>query len=88
VRYPDIDIVIAGMQVPPNLGPDYTAQFRSMFVELSEENNAVFIPFILEGVAGEPDLNLADGIHPTPEGHRIMAETVWNVIKPVIENKL
>jgi acyl-CoA thioesterase I len=83
-RYPDIAIVIAGMQVPPNLGQEYTEQFRTMFIDLARENNAALIPFILEGVAGEPDLNLPDGIHPTPEGHRIMTETVWRVIEPVI----
>jgi acyl-CoA thioesterase I len=83
-RYPDIAIVIAGMQVPPNLGQEYTERFRTIFIDLARENNAALIPFILEGVAGEPDLNLPDGIHPTPEGHRIMAETVWRVIEPVI----
>jgi acyl-CoA thioesterase I len=87
-KYPEAVIVIAGMQVPPNLGERYTEQFRSMFISLASENEAVLIPFILHGVAGEPDLNLADGIHPTPAGHRIIAETVWDIILPLIEKKL
>jgi acyl-CoA thioesterase I len=86
--YPSAEIVIAGMQVPPNLGQDYTDQFRTMFFDLAEKNNVKLIPFILEDVAGIPELNLPDGIHPTPEGHKIMAETVWNVIRPVVRQKL
>jgi acyl-CoA thioesterase I len=86
--YPSADIVIAGMQVPPNLGQDYTDQFQAMFFDLAEKNNVNLIPFILEDVAGIPELNLPDGIHPTPDGHRIMAETVWNVIRSVVREKL
>jgi acyl-CoA thioesterase I len=86
--YPSAEIIIAGMQVPPNLGQDYTDQFRTMFFDLAEKNNLNLIPFILEDVAGIPELNLPDGIHPTPEGHKIMAETVWNVIRPVVKKKI
>lgn len=83
-RYPRARLVIAGMQAPPNLGPSYTAQFKKMFSELAQQNRAVLIPFILEKVGGVPRLNLPDGIHPTPEGHRSVAETVWTVLKPVL----
>lgn len=81
---PDVKIIIAGMMVPPNLGDDYTSQFKNMFPELAKKNDAVYIPFLLEGVAGIPELNLRDGIHPTPEGHRIVAETVWEYLLPIL----
>lgn len=83
-KYPDVKIVIAGMQVPPNLGERYTTQFRELFPRLAKVNNAELIPFILEGVAGESHLNLPDGIHPTPEGHVILADNVWKVIEPLL----
>lgn len=83
-KNPDVQVILAGMQVPPNLGQSYTEEFRAMFPDLAEANNAVLIPFLLEDVAGIPELNLPDGIHPTPEGHRIMAETVWTYLQPVI----
>ncbi|TVQ13830.1 MAG: arylesterase [Balneolaceae bacterium] len=86
--YPDVEIVIAGMQVPPNLGQHYTDQFRALFPDLAEKNNLKLIPFILEDVAGIPELNLPDGIHPSPEGHQIMAETVWKFIRPIVQAKL
>lgn len=81
---PEVKIVIAGMMVPPNLGEDYTRQFKNIFPGLAEKNKAVYIPFILENVAGIPELNLSDGIHPTPEGHAIVAETVWQYIEPLL----
>lgn len=81
--YPDIEIVIAGMQAPPNLGESYTRQFRDLFPELARRNRAALIPFLLEGVAAVPGLNQADGIHPTAEGQRIIAENVWRVLSPV-----
>ena len=81
---PEVKIILAGMQVPPNLGQDYTSTFRKLFPDLASSNEAVLIPFILEGVAGIPDLNLDDGIHPTPEGHKILAETVWAYLNPLI----
>ena len=78
------EIILAGMQIPPNLGQDYTEEFRQLFTDLAADNNIPLIPFLLEGVAGIPELNLADGIHPTPEGHRIVASNVWEVLEPVI----
>ncbi len=86
-KYPGVRIAIAGMRVPPNLGKEYTERFRSIFPELAKSNEAELIPFLLEGVAGEIDLNLTDGIHPTPEGHQILAENVWQVLKPMLEGK-
>ena len=85
-RYPEARIVLAGMQVPTNLGPVYTARFRNLYPELALENTIDLIPFILEGVGGVRELNLPDGIHPTPEGHRIIAETVWKTLGPVLES--
>ncbi len=82
---PDVRIVLAGMQVPPNLGQDYTSAFQQIFPDLARKNNAGLIPFILEGVAGDPELNLDDGIHPTPAGHAIVSETVWTFIEPLLE---
>lgn len=84
-RYPDARVVLAGMQIPPNLGPDYTERFRDIYPELAAENDAVLIPFLLEGVGGVPALNQSDGIHPTAEGHEIVAETVWTYLRPVLE---
>ena len=83
-RYPDVRFVVAGMEAPPNLGPRYGSEFRSVFTELAQENDAVLIPFLLDGVAGEPELNQVDGIHPTVEGHRRVSETVWGFLEPVL----
>ena len=87
-RYPEADIVLAGMQAPPNLGDEYLAAFNSMYPELARSNNAALIPFLLEGVAGNPELNLPDRIHPTEQGHRLIAETVWLVLQPLLEKRL
>jgi acyl-CoA thioesterase-1 len=81
---PNVKIIIAGMMVPPNLGTDYSQEFQKIFPTLAEANNAVLIPFVLEGVAGNPELNLSDGIHPTPEGHELVAETVWDYLRPLL----
>jgi acyl-CoA thioesterase I len=86
-RYPDIDLVLIGMEAPPNLGARYTAEFRSVFVELARRYDAALVPFLLEGVAAQPALNLEDGIHPNPDGHRIIAGTVWRVIEPVLRGR-
>ncbi len=83
-KNPKTSIVIAGMQIPPNLGQEYTSEFKQIYYDLAEENELALIPFLLEGVAGNPELNLADGIHPTPEGHRIVANNVWDVLEPIV----
>jgi len=80
----DTKIVLAGMQIPPNMGTEYTAQFRKIFPDLAEKNQLPLIPFLLDGVAGIADLNLEDGIHPTPKGHKIVRENVWTVLKEVV----
>jgi acyl-CoA thioesterase I len=85
-KYPRVRIVIAGMQVPPNLGEPYGREFRQIFVDLSKRNHAALVPFLLEGVGGVPELNQPDGIHPTPEGHKIVAENIWKVIEPVLRS--
>ena len=82
---PDIEIILAGIQIPPNMGQDYTSEFREIFPDLAEENDIYLIPFLLEDVAGIPELNQQDGIHPTAEGQEILAENVWEVLKPVIK---
>jgi acyl-CoA thioesterase-1 len=84
-RYPQAEIIIAGMQMPPNLGQQYTAEFREIFPELAKKNNGRLIPFILEGVGGEAKFNQQDGIHPTEEGHQIVAENVWEELQPILE---
>ncbi|MGY5850142.1 arylesterase [Salegentibacter sp. F14] len=84
-KNPDTRIILAGMQIPPNMGEDYTSAFRNIFPELAREYNLELIPFLLEGVAGNPDLNQADGIHPTAEGQKIIAENVWEVLEPELE---
>lgn len=81
---PEVQIILTGMQLPPNMGPDYTAEFRELFPNLAQTYNTLLVPFLLEGVGGVPELNQADGIHPTPEGHKILAENVWKVLQPAL----
>ncbi|WP_338039337.1 GDSL-type esterase/lipase family protein [Maribacter litopenaei] len=80
-------IILAGMQIPPNMGVEYTSEFKSMYPELAQKNDVLLIPFLLEGVAGEPELNLEDGIHPTAEGQKIVAENVWDILGPEVLNE-
>ena len=84
-REPDIAIVLAGMQVPTNLGPDHTRQFAAIYPTLAKECHVSLIPFLLEGVGGHPELNQADSIHPTAEGHTKLAETVWSTVEPLLK---
>ena len=77
-------LLLAGMQAPPNLGDRYTASFRGLFPSLAREQGIALIPFLLEGVAGVPRLNQADGIHPNPEGQRLVAANVWRVLEPLL----
>ena len=83
-KNPKTKIVIAGMMVPPNMGPDYSTRFSKIFPELAKKNNATLIPFLLQDVAGNEKLNLADGIHPNPQGHKIVAENVYKVLTPLL----
>jgi acyl-CoA thioesterase I len=84
-KYPQVQIIIAGMQMPTNLGAEYARTFQKVFPDLAQKNNAILIPFLLEGVGGDPKLNLPDGIHPTAEGHKIVAENIWKVLRPVLQ---
>ncbi len=84
-KNPEVIIVLVGMQIPPNMGPEYTSEFRKIFPSLAKENSLALIPFLLDGVAGDPELNQRDGIHPTAEGQKIVAENVWRVLKGVLE---
>lgn len=83
-KNPNAKIVITGMMVPPNMGTDYTTQFKAIFPELAKKNKATLLPFLLEGVAGDEKLNLPDGIHPNIEGHKIVAKTVTKTISPLL----
>ena len=81
LEYPEAKIILAGMQIPPNLGVEYSKDFRDIFTTLATKNNITLIPFLLESVAGLSDLNLDDGIHPNVEGHKIVADNVWKVLE-------
>ena len=80
---PDARLVVAGMEALPNMGADYTSRFRAVFTAVAEAHGATLIPFLLDGVAGVARLNQSDGVHPTPEGQRIMAETVSEAVVPL-----
>jgi acyl-CoA thioesterase-1 len=80
----EIKLVFAGMQIPPNMGQTYATEFRNMFSELATKNSMTLIPFLLEGVGGEPDLNQADGIHPNVKGSKIVAENVWKELQKLL----
>lgn len=84
-RYPEARIVLTGMQIPPNLGDDYTQRFRQLYPNIAEERDVTLVPFLLEGVGGVTSLNQRDGIHPTAEGQRIVADNVWTHLRPVLE---
>ena len=81
---PDVKILLAGMQIPPNMGQEYTNEFKMIFPDLAEKNKINLIPFLLKDVAGMPDLNQQDGIHPTAEGQYIVADNVWEILKTVL----
>lgn len=82
---PGVTVIIAGMQIPPSMGQRYTKQFNEVFPKLAKDNDALLIPFLLDRVGGEVKLNQEDGIHPTAEGHQIVAETVWRVLSSVVQ---
>jgi acyl-CoA thioesterase-1 len=85
-QVPPPRLMLIGMAAPPNLGSRYARAFSLIYPELARENGAVLVPFLLEGVAGIPRLNLPDGVHPTPEGHRMMADTVWRYLQPMLKS--
>jgi len=82
-----IAVILTGMEAPPNYGAPYTAEFRQTFRELAKEHDVIFVPFYLEGVAGNSGLNISDGIHPNAAGSRIIGQTVWRALEPVLEKQ-
>jgi acyl-CoA thioesterase-1 len=83
-KNPNMEIIIAGMQVPPNLGTDYTKEFQELYPDLARKNNLPIIPLILDKVGGRDQFMQPDQIHPNAEGHQIVAETVWNSLSKVL----
>ena len=78
-------VILAGMEAPPNYGDEYAASYRQAFTDLARQYQVTFVPFLLEGVAGMPNLNQPDGIHPTAEGAAIVAETIWKALHPILD---
>jgi len=86
-KFPDTKIILAGMQIPPNMGQEYSNEFKEIFPAVAEAKNVTLIPFLLENVGGVPEMNLPDGIHPTEEGHQIVFETIWPFIDRLVDNQ-
>jgi len=84
-KYPDIRIVLASMRMPPNLGKDYVSRFQAIYPDLAKQNQVALIPFLLEGVAGHPDSNQDDMMHPTAEGQKVVADNIWRVLQPLLQ---
>ncbi len=84
-RERNILVILAGMEAPPNYGQEYATAFRSTFMEVAREQRVLYIPFLLNKVAGDPALNLGDGIHPNAQGAAIVSDTVWTVLQPVLD---
>ena len=82
-RNPNVRVVIAGLQLPGYTADDYVSAFGKMFADLAAKNRAALVPYLLQGVAGNPSLNLSDGIHPNAAGQKLLAENVWRVLEPV-----
>ncbi len=87
-KHPTIPFILAGMKAPPNMGAAYTQDFENIFPSLAQANDLALIPFLLDGVAGNSNLNLSDGKHPNEEGQRIVLENVWSILKPFLEKSL
>jgi acyl-CoA thioesterase-1 len=83
-----VAVILAGMEAPPNNGPEYAARFRAVYRDLAETYEVPLIPFLLEGVAGQPALNQADGIHPNADGARRVADIVWQALEPVLAEEM
>jgi acyl-CoA thioesterase-1 len=86
-RWPEVKIIVAGMQVPLFANDPYVFAFGQMFPDLAAKNHAALIPFFLQGVGGDPTLNQSDRIHPNAAGQRVLAETVWRVLEPIVTQK-
>jgi acyl-CoA thioesterase-1 len=81
----DVKVLLAGMEIPPNYGQQYTSSFRRIFADLSREHGIPLVKFLLDGVAGHDSLNQQDGVHPTSEGYAIVTENVWSELRPILE---
>ena len=81
----ETEIILAGMMIPPNMGEQYANRFQKIFPEVAQQEDVHLIPFLLQGVGGEPELNQADGIHPTAQGQKIVANNVWKVLEPLLQ---
>jgi acyl-CoA thioesterase-1 len=81
-KYPSANIVLAGIQLPPNLSIKYTKGFATIYPKLAQKNNIMLLPFLLEGVGGNPNVNQPDGIHPNAAGAKTVADNVWKIIHP------
>jgi acyl-CoA thioesterase-1 len=81
-----VTVLLTGMEAPPNYGAGYTAEFRQAFRDLAREHDVAFLPFFLEGVAGIPGLNQRDGIHPNPEGARLIERKIWGSLEPLLDS--
>jgi acyl-CoA thioesterase I len=80
-----VQAILAGMQIPPNYGPEYTGEFRTMYSDLASKHRVPLVPFFLDGVAGRPELNQEDGMHPTSEGYQRVTENVWKIVRPLLK---
>ena len=83
----NITVVLTGMEAPPNYGAAYTSEFRQVFADLAKQHSVHFMPFFLEGVAGNPALNQGDGIHPNPQGARIIEGNIWSALEPLLDRE-
>jgi acyl-CoA thioesterase-1 len=83
-----ITVLLLGMEAPPNVGPEYTAEFRKAFRDLADDEDVAFVPFFLQGVAGDPAFNQGDGLHPNAAGARRIADLVWPALEPLVEQRL
>ena len=80
----NVPVILAGMEAPPNNGPEYTRDFRNVYSEIAAEYKVPLIPFLLQGVAGDASLNQGDGIHPNARGAQIVADLVWKELEPIL----
>lgn len=86
-RNPGVEIILAGMQMPQNMGVEYTEKFKKVFSQIAEEKKTRLIPFVLEGVGGKAELNQPDRIHPNAKGHKIVADNVWTVLESILTER-
>ncbi|MGO8701387.1 MAG: arylesterase [Limisphaerales bacterium] len=87
-KYPQVNLIVAGMQMPPNMGEEYDSAFRAIYPELAAKYQAALVPFLLAGVGGHRELNQEDRIHPNAPGHAIVAENVWKVLQPLLQSQM